>query len=564
VPRAAALDVSGNFGGGNARTDSWTDVHRRTNTWDLEADLALSGTAGRRGLFRWLAGYDWSTLRTNYYPGFERTDAYGMRLRTSMFNNTSVPMSFGIAREWANFLSQREVERTGGVLLHTLAGSASVLVRGYPTLQLHASRVDFRRVALGEPMTEGDNETLSAGLAHSTSNHAYSLDYSTGWNHGSYVDQNYQSHHLNFGFTASPTDRTRFRLRQRYYLREPTLRAPENPRQEDTSVGAGVAWRPSQRTTAFSDYAYRHMLITAPATQTAEQIGHVVTQGATYRLSPEVGTQATIGLQYGEARLGSERRRSFGQNVGTGVNWQRPIGAGSLSAGANGSVGVTEPAEGDTTGSWGAGGSAGWGFGTRGTYMSAGYSASASGDLAIAPGLTIDHRVQFNGSHALAERMALRETIVYHLTRREDPLFGTGQSRSLSASAGLAWRRYTADIGGGMNEGLSEALAPPGEERPIIPVLQLDSRTVFATISLTQAYLGGSLRFQQLARTLRTSGPGRPDQFEHGGFASVSYSIGAWTLSLDDRISHGGTNGITQTVNVVMARFSRAFGGRFL
>ncbi|MEK6606509.1 MAG: hypothetical protein AABZ30_02505 [Myxococcota bacterium] len=571
APRAHAVDVGGSATIGEARSDSWSDGgHGTQNTWDWGADLALSGTPFRPGLLEWLAAADYHTLRTSYYPGFERADAWGLRAHTSLFGRSPVPVTLGASRNWTDFLAETgNVTRVGRTLGHTYAGTVGLLLEGYPALRALGSRNDYRNVSLDGSEAEGDSETLSLGLAHAMSRHSLQIDYDTAWSRGTYAETNYRGHFLNAQATAAPSDNVRFRLNERYYLRDPTVAAWTNPRYEDNTFGAGVQWLPRPQLTTSFDYGYRQLivqtpeapdpsLVPAPETPDRQSLAHSLGSSAYYQASPHYATYGNVALTYAVDRVGDEERRAAGQSLGAGQNWQRAYGPTTISAGGGANVGVVEESGGEARPSWGVNATTGLGHARERARGSATYAGSFTTGGTVAEGWTLAQQVQLTGERWLETNTWLHALLTVVGLRREDEFLGTYVNRSLMATLGADWSRYTANLTGGFTDTLASALAEPVSDGLLLP-FEYNTRTWFLTAVATQAYLGGWLHFTEVARTLRIASPGRPDQYEHGGQLTASYRIGAFDLSLDERLSTGGTGDVRQTVNLVMVRLSRSF-----
>ena len=562
--QARAVDVTGSIGGGYVRTDSWSDLHADTTTWDWEADLAIAGSPFRPGLLQYLARVDYRAIRTAYGQLGSRSDAWGAQLQCSMLNGSALPISLSFARLWTDFSSDADANRTGSTVIDTYGATAVLHVRRLPTLRLNLQRTDFENKSLGGATASGDSTNLTAGLAQATSNHTYQIDYSTGWNNGTYAESNYRSHFLNAQMTAQPSDDVRVRLNERYYLRDPQNDAPTNPRYDDNAFGAGVQWRPGQRLTSSYDYSYRRLLVESTEAPTIEELTHNLAASTYFRWKPTLSVFGNLGFLYSLERNGGHEAEAVAESIGGGTLWQRKSGRNAYNAGGGGNVMVIEPMAGDTSLGWGANGSVGWTHTRQRVRTTATYVLTFSDNPLAFGGYALEQRVQAtaDGVFVLRTRpVAWQALFVAAGGRRESDISGTSLYRTLMAQGRLLWSRYTADLTAGESDGLSAALAEPGITDGFLLPADYNTHSRYVTASATETLDGGHLTLMQLARTLNSESPGRPDQWEHSLVMTASYWLGLVTLSLEDRIAIGGTGDTSQTVNIVFLRAMRTFGG---
>ena len=105
--------------------------------------------------------------------------------------------------------------------------------------------------------------------------------------------------------------------------------------------------------------------------------------------------------------------------------------------------------------------------------------------------------------------------------------------------------------------------SPTGAPAPLAAPSSYNTRSRYATLQLSQILLRGKLTFNQLFRVLSMELPEQPSQYEEAAIFTIRYAIGAMNLTLDDRLSRGGTTGPSQTSNLIMLRLSRNFGANF-
>lgn len=562
-PAAATISVGGSVGGGYARSDSWSAEHAGATGWDWEAAMALAGSPLRPGLLQWSLAADYRGVRTIYGPLASRADGFGFQLQCALLSATVLPISLSGSRSWSEFSSDASSQAVGASMITALGGTAALRVPRYPALHLALGHNETETTSLGGPPSSSETTTLSAGLAHNAGNHSYSLDYGTGWNHGTFAESNYRSHTLALQLASAPSDTVQFRLYERYHLRDPTNDSPMNPRYDDTALGAGVQWRPGPRTTSSFGYSYRHLLVEAPTAPALEQLGHGIAAGQYFRLRPTLALNGNTGFSYALERRGDEGREGVGGSVGAGLSWHRVLGRTAVNAGGGGSVGLVAPATGDVSGAYGVSGSGGASWDRERWRATVSYTGSYASRLAAQSGYTLDQRLQANADGIAGQTAYWRALVTVAGGRRQDDLFGATLYRSASATVAASRRRVSVDLSAGESDGLSSALGDPGFSDGLFLPAEWNTHTRYLTLGSSQFFDLGRLSLREMARTLTSQAPGRPDQWESALAVSAGYAIGAVTVSVDERLSVGGTAGSRTTINVIMVRLARSFGGAF-
>jgi len=73
----------------------------------------------------------------------------------------------------------------------------------------------------------------------------------------------------------------------------------------------------------------------------------------------------------------------------------------------------------------------------------------------------------------------------------------------------------------------------------------------------------GKLALIEVGRMMSIEMPQQPRQYEESVWLSLRYTIGLLALTVEDRLSRGGSTGPAQTINLFMLRLSRSFGAHF-
>jgi hypothetical protein len=90
-----------------------------------------------------------------------------------------------------------------------------------------------------------------------------------------------------------------------------------------------------------------------------------------------------------------------------------------------------------------------------------------------------------------------------------------------------------------------------------------NSVSKFATVQATQTMWRGRLSVIEVGRLMSVDMPLQPSQYEQSAWLTLRYAMGAMFLTLEDRLSRGGSAGPAQTSNLLMLRLTRGFGGHF-
>jgi hypothetical protein len=567
---AFAVEANATAGVGYGRWDTWiADQHSTSSMPDWQGSLDLSGRPFRPGLLEWRAGVSYQAVR-NYYAAQSSTrDGWGLRLQSAFLSGTPLPITISAGRSWTDFATDSGTRLTGSTLTNSLNLAIIFRKRFYPTLRLQGTWINTANHAPGGTKTDTDSKTMNVGMTHTTGTQTYAVDYSTAWNSGNFAINNYRSDYLNAQFTSTPSENVLVRFREYYLLRNPTNDVALNPRFDDNNLSAGVQWRPGSRWNSALDYNFRHALVTAKGAPRNEQTGHSLTNLTYLRLRPTLAFFGTTTLGFADQRLEDQRVRAGNQRLGAGVNGQIKVGRTNFLLSGSGQGAFIETQ--DTPFSLGYVLSQSSGFTHMRERMNLGLQVSlsyASNAVGVG-GTTFSQTVQAMTEGVVGKGTYLRGTLSYNGSRRDDPVLGMSQTRTLTLVARAAWRRWNtlwaADFSGGQSDALAEALVAPeiAPADPLVVSQAYNTRSRYATLQLSQSLLRSKLAITELLRILNLQMPGGPGQYEEAGMLTVRYQVGAVTLSLEDRLSRGGSIGPAQTVNVLMVRLSRAFGARF-
>ena len=576
APRPAhALDGTASAGLGLGRWDNWSgDAHTSTNIPDWQLAASFAGQPFRPGLLDWQAGASYTGLRDYETNLTSNRNAYGYRLNTAMLSSTNVPITLSASRVTSSFATETNSPQTGGTISQTGTTETSMLTSSLvlrapqlPMLRLQGSWVNANNTPIGGVSTNLDTKIVNAGLSQSLGTQTYAVDYASTWNSGNFNLNNYRTDYLNAQFISAPRADLMVHFRESYLLRTPTNDAAQNPRYDDNTVTAGVVFRPKQRWTTSLDYSFHHALVSAGA-PTLDQTSHALSETTTFRLRPDLQLFATGGAGYTYEQLQEASMRAGSQSLGGGVSWQYKRGRMMLLTSGNGQLAALETSGQAFALGYGVGASEGITHARDRLNLGLTYSIAYSDNAAGVGGSNLTQMVYGSADGLVGRNLQLRSTLNYAQTRRQDPLLGEYQNRTLTFIARAAMRRlrdsYSLDLTLGESEGLAGSLAPSnGPPSPTILPSSYNTRSKFATLQATQTMLRGKLAIIEVGRVMSIEMPQQPSQHEESAWLSLRYALGQIYISVEDRLSRGGTAGPALMSNLFMLRLSRGFGVHF-
>jgi hypothetical protein len=558
-----ALDVNGALGGGFSRSGTATpDISASTSSWDWVGNLAVGGIPVDPGILTLQAGASYQGRQDLYTGSKSRSNGLGFDASAGVLFASPLPLTLSASRGVSQFTSDIGAQQTGSTLTSTYGVSALNHSDGRPTLTAGASHVDSVNSSFGQPDRNTSSTSVRLGATQRLQSLGYTLGYDTSWSGGAFADTNFRSHNFAGEASAAVTRDMDVGLTDHYTLRAPTVDASSNPRLESHTLGAGFGWGRSSDVTSRADYGYSRGLVQAPGTPDQESVSHALGYSLTWRRSPSVLFSATLGSSLVDERLGDVRARSAAETVGGGATWSTDLAAWQLQLSGNLSTGLQQPRGGPTQGAYGGGGGVQLGTARWGWSGSIGYHLSYADGLTAGSARTFSHGATLTGNGTPWSRGSLQLTASADATRRDDVLFGTGMTRSVSLLLSASWRSLSGSLNAGLNDGLSATLRTGGVADGLLLSPGYDSHVRLAGASLSWA-VTSRLTMGVAGHALDSVAPGRPDTYEVGASGSLGYSIGSFTLQLQDNVSQGGSGGAWYRANIVMMRLTRAFGARF-
>ncbi len=563
TPAAADFDLSGTLGGGYRRIDDWVlDDHAASTLWDWYGTLNLSGSPIRPELMQLRLGGAYVGQANLYGGTTTRWDYLTFLGNVSLLSHAVSPVAvnLGASLQNADFTARGTDSGTGSTRTAGYSGGLGFQAENLPTVQLFASRTEATNRSFGAPETEFDTTYLSASARQTLSNHAYGLFYETSWNDGTYADTNYRTHRARLDLSSDVSKDVRFLVTETYYLRLPTLDSPLNPRYDDNSLQLGVQWVATPRQDHRFNYRYARQVADFSASPDREVSAQGLQYLTDYRMTPDLTLGAVAAVDYAVERQGAAEQKAASQSLLGTLDWRYRLpdtrGDALRFALALGG-GALEPSGGGAEASFTVRGRAGWE--TSATWMagSVTYEGTYQSNTGGRSGWSTSHLVYGDGTVQLGPQSTLRGQTTLSLSITDSDFFGRTETRSATFYLIYALGAWSSQLVGGLNQGLGTAL----EGASLLP-RDFSSTSKFLSLRFVLP-LVARLSLTTDARISGTSGPGRPTLVEKAASVLLGYSIGLWTVSLDERYSTAGAGGYDRSGNYLMIRISRTFGARF-
>lgn len=559
--RPSYYQLNGSVDSGYYRSET-TSAGQTTRApgWDFGAQLALNFAPIRPELLQAMASATYRLLEAGASENSSRTQQVGYNATLTALQGLPLSLSGFASRSQSDFSTTAAAQQTGRSLATGVGGALSFHRERLPTVGVSVARNDFENTGLGGQQTTGSTTTLSASAAHQLENHGYAATYDTSWNSGTFADTNYRTHRFALSANSHLGEALDLRLNQQYFLRAPTQLAATSPRFDDNVFGADTTWRPSSTLVGSASYAYHHLVADFRGLgDNRESTTHAVRAATDWLTTPEIALTGSVGAGTSEDRLGDVSARSSGESVGAGIRWTRTTRLGTFMANGSGSAGLSQ-ASGSDQGAYGAGAGAGWN-GTLGSWSSSlAASSSYDSNLLGQMGWAVRTQVTASADTRTIGGLAFRSQLQLSDTRQYNPLLGDSSSQGLQALLILGYRVHSLSLTTGLTNAAAQGLSGPTGSQ--IVSTQLNTTSRYATLTATTVLLRG-LTLTGLARYLDVTAPARPDTWESAFDLRLTWRVGLFDLSAEDRYTLGAQGGPRIATNLVIFRIARSFGASF-
>ncbi len=566
----AGLTASGDAGLSFDRFDAWSSGgHQGTSSWFFNGDLTLDAALFDPG--------DLDVTGTGSYQGYRTalggpaSDGFNYQLSATALANTPFDLGASVARQTIDFTSSQSAGQTGSSRVDVVAANAGVHEAGLPAVEARFQNQEIVNRSLGLAPARTNLSILDAHAGQAVDGLNYSIDYQTDWSGGDYAETNFRNHLVTIqtGIQLDPTLQAVGAVG--YYLRQPTLESPFDPRIENASTSATLLWAPSTTTNASLAYVYSDVLFQTPGSPYRQSIAQTLALNVVEQLADgwayNLGATGADGID----RLGTTSGSSSSESLGGGLTWNRTLSGTAYTAMVSGAAGLYQPEGGASASAGGASGSystsASFGAsrplgtwnGTATLNVTYGNDIYASAGSQLLYGLSL-------GANGYPLGWIFNGILNSSIARLQSPVFGTTENRNLVLNANALRNGWALSVNGGYTDNIASVLVPAaatgtgtGTAATVIPSV-FNTETSFAMLAVT-APVVASVSLTANGRYIQTASPGQPTTWERDLGLAVGYTYGAFNLSLYDQLTNGGVaGGAGGNVNLLMVSVSRSFG----
>ncbi len=557
---AASLDLQLTLGAAYTRGDfsATGSPTATTTTWDFAGGLGVLWTPLSPGLLSLSGSASYADRTTAHFEVTEKAQNLAYQGTVSV-SPGPLQLSFSGGRTQTDYSTRGETDLAGTVRVDTYTGVLSFSTAALPQLRALWFHSDQTSYFTGAPDSRASVDSLSVNVHHNVPTHAYNMGYGTSWSSGTRAQANYQNHALTVTADARPSPGVTVSLSDVYYLRDPTVSDPTNPRIDANSLSLRLSYAPSSRLTSSLSYGYSRSLGQAPGTLDQEDATHSVTASADYKFDRQWGLVSALGASYGVARLGTAHYQATGESLVLGANWSTvPAARQSLSLGANGSVGLSQPDAGSQLTTYGLSGSAFYTFPFFSWDGSAGYVLTFNDGSGALMASTLGQSLNASAGGSIWQGSRTTVRFQAQSLRSSSPVAGVSYGRSLNLTATTTWRIYTASIMAGSGDTLANDLKS-GFSDGLFFSPGFNNRSRYLTLE-GRASFPFRLGLQALLTYVWLNPAGGFATDEVGLHLVAGYTLGEWVVSLqDDFVYTSANHGPWTKSNTVYLRLGRPF-----
>lgn len=557
---SATFDLQLTLGASYWRGDSSSSATpaATSSAWDFSGGAGAQWTPLSPGLLVLSGTASYTDRTTAHYQVTDRiqnlTYAGGATVGTGPFT-----LSLTAGRSQTDFSTGGDAPQSGTTRADSYSAALAFTTAILPQVRVgwfHSAQTVY---FTGAPDSRTDVDTLSVSLFHNVPTHGYVVGYNTSWSSGTRAQTNYQNHSLSISAEAHPSPGTTVSLSDTYYLRDPTVSDPSNPRLDANSIGLRVGTVLSPKVTLSAGYGYTRSLGQAPGTLDQENSAHSLSANADYRLDQHWSLVGAAGAGYSMSRLDAQHYQSTTESLSLGGTWNGALSARtSLTLSTTGSLGLSQPSEGPQLTTWGVGGSAFYGFPISSWDGNAGYTISYSDGSGALLASTLSQILSASASGVAWAGARASARLQAQSVRASSPVAGTSYGRNINLTGTLGWKANLASLSAGASDSLANDLTSGFSDGLFIPP-SFNNRSRYVALSGQTAFdfrlsLGAALSYSW------TSPAGGVTTDETALQVSAGYIFGMWTLSLVDTFTYSSvSNGTWTTSNNVFLRLGRSF-----
>lgn len=564
---AAALDYSGLLSGWYDRYDTKTPGAGSTSSpmLQLDGNLSASDYVSAPEVFHWDAGLGYQRVRRSYLAGSNLSSVLAYNLGGGLYDSPNSKLRLtGQASRYVldSSSSSAATPQTTGTTTDNSYGLRLSLQDGIrPNVWLGGSYRDSENSGFSRATVTETTSQLNAGISQGSGALNYVVDYSGRWNDGSLDALDYRFHNVSLNATTTVADKVDAYANGHYLLRIPDTVAATNPRSESNYVALGTRFT-SPDTLGRGQYTYNHQLLSAPGMEPRERIQQSI-QGRLDRTHAPGWTGIyTTELSTTQDRLGGSEATAAGESVSgllrrqMAASDERP----ELLIEAGPTLGLLEPAGGDVLFGYGAEARARATWFLLTSRLAADYRIAYRHNLNAVRGGSLEQALSGEFETRFTRELRSRTTLVASSGRQDIQIFGTSINRTATLTSTLDWRRHELGAELGIQDGLSGELGKTVVSDGLFLPASFDTRSRYARL-FGSASITPHLRISAYTRYAALSGPEAPNQRQADLSGIISYGLGLFQLSVEDRYTAAGASNFGNRVNEFIVRISRTFGG---
>jgi hypothetical protein len=413
----------------------------------------------------------------------------------------------------------------------------------------------------GFPDHKRDLQRLDTGVHHASPSFNLNAAYTGEWSDGNWNADDYQVNTVRVDGSAKLSETTTFTLSDQYYQRSPTSRFDAALASELQYFQAAVYDSPAPREEQRARYIYSNSSLAAQALTSASGTSQ---QGEYWRelrvKDTEYSGRVTGNVALVEQTRGGATSRTSGETLGLMGHWFRQAGGSLDDVMLGPSFGVLQNASGGND----------FGYGANGTltvsrplgrFVATGrYGISYGNNLGGVPGWSFRQSAIASGGGALGSGHASAQ-LQFDASRAWSPTFGDFASRSINFTGAYDVDRTRLRASLAATSGMA---GNPGDkfvgDGLLVPA-PFNSHTIWGVASASTSSHGVTATVG--VRYGDTNVPGQPALIQYGADAALGYAFGAFSISLEDRVTTYGYATGRGTTNLVFLRFFRAIGNSF-
>ncbi len=501
----------------------------------------------------------WGDYKGYRASGGSASDGLNYGLRLGALGRTPLRLGAEASRSTTEFTSDSSNLRTGSTRVDSASASAALVQPDLPFLSATVRNSAIVNRSLGNAPVRSDSTTLALEAAQSVDSANYRLTYDTGWASGDYAESNYRNHLVTFQSMMNVSAEVTAKVDATYFLRSPTLASALNPRIDTQTVTSWFRWYGGAASSGGGGYTYSSALFEVPGEPVRESIAHAVNAYGSRQLNDELGLDLTAGATSAQTRASGVTVQSTGEQVSSGLRWARQGLLYRTSASLAAGVGGFQAQGGESSVAWnvaaGAGASRPVSTWQLATSLNASYDSNT--------GANAGSRARVLGTvTASGEPLGWSVTNLLNLgwAHTDSPYFGARRVIDARLVSQAFRGGYVFQFNAGLTDDLSEVLVPGAAPVTSLVPVDFNTQSRYAILSATVPTIR-RLSLSVVGRHVSFTAPGRGTQWESGVTVSVGYVVGAFSISLYDQVTTGGSSsGAAGTQNLLFLSITRSFG----